>query len=115
MKNLLLAIVLSFSILGCSTYQQTTGKMLASVAITVDGSMKGWASWVKMGKATQSEQDNVKSAYEKYQLAMQTAEDAYLAVLKLDTTDTENALKVALAALDGAKADLVNIVQQLTH
>lgn len=107
-------LLVAFLATGCATYLENTGKTLASVAITVDGAMKGWASWVKSGHATQGDEDKVKAAYEKYQLAMQTAEDAYLGVAKLDSTDTENALSVALAALDGSKGDLLTIVQQLT-
>lgn len=99
---------------GCATYLENTGKTLASVAITVDGAMKGWASWVKTGHATQANEDSVKAAYEKYQLAMQTAEDAYLSVSKLSTPDTQKAVTVALAALDGCKNDLLTIIQQLS-
>lgn len=111
--KLIVKLLLLLALTGCASYMDTTAKGLSSVAITVDSSMKGWAQWVKMGKATVGDEAKVQAAYEKYQAAMATAESAYLAVARLDTTEMRSALNVAVAALDGSKGDLINLIKEL--
>lgn len=71
------AIIVSCALTGCVSVQSTAGKMLASTALTVDASMKGWAQWVVAGQANADQETKVKAAYIKYQAAMNIAKNAY--------------------------------------
>lgn len=50
---------------------------MASTALAVDAAMEGWAVWVVKGQATQEQEDKVRAAYEKYQISMEIASNAY--------------------------------------
>ena len=74
--------------MGCvTTPQQSAAKTLSTVAITVDKLMQGWAQWVVVQRANPAtdqaqllrSEGNVKSAYETYQISMQTARAMYAA------------------------------------
>jgi hypothetical protein len=71
------SVVLACLLVGCATTQNTAGRLLASTAITVDGTMQGWANWVVQGQATAEQETKVKAAYTKYQASMSAALAAY--------------------------------------
>lgn len=64
-------------LVGCASFQTTSGKFLASTAQSVDLAMKGWALFVVEGKVTAQQQLNVRSAYAMYQRSMLVASNAW--------------------------------------
>lgn len=114
MKTLIL-FVLSCSLLllsGCAGWQQDGGKTLATVAVTVDSAMKGWATYCATHDVPQEEHGAVRSAYERYQIAMRAAALAYQAAAQVG--DKGSWLE-ARAAVLAAKDSIVQLVQQFTH
>lgn len=99
---------------GCATTQTTAGKLLASTAITVDGAMQGWATWVAAGQSNPQQEAQVKAAYQKYQASMALASSAYAALAAggdktaWETaanllTANQNALLAIITSFQGAK------------
>ena len=93
MKKTLLSTLFALALVGCaalgtgSSFQTTAGKFLSSVAVTVDGAMKGWAIWVVDGHTTTQDEAQVKAVYTQYQFYMKVATNAYsLAVSTGDTS-----------------------------
>ena len=105
MKNivLLLTLVAPLLFVGC----QTSGKFLATTVTTVDAAMKGWAEYVVIGGATEQQQMSVKAAYEKYQVAEQAAEAAYVAAAKYGD---DQAWLAASAALQESRTALFTLI-----
>lgn len=92
---------------GCHT-TNPSGKVLATVAVTVDGAMKGWAIWVHNGNATVEQEAKVKAAYIKYQAAMKVAQEAYKAAYAAKDDSIMTQLVVALQA---SSDDLIALIQ----
>jgi len=107
MKKLFLALLLASSlVVGCKTTPQTTaGKLLASTAMTVDSTMKGWATYVAANHVPDEKQKSVKDAYQKYQLAMSVAAISY-GTMANGTNNWESASK-ALTASSTALTTLI--------
>lgn len=111
----LLTIFLSLSMLvlsGCATWQSDGGKTLATVAVTVDSAMKGWATYCATHDVPQDEHGAVRSAYQRYQIAMRGASLAYSAAVKVGDKGTWQEAKAAVLA---AKDSIIQLVQQFTH
>lgn len=117
MKTKLLALVALLGILAtpsCSVFsanwQDTAGKLLASSALTVDASMKGWAAWVAQGHATAPQEAQVKTAYGQYQIALTTAQAAYTAAV---ATKDESLWTQAGASLSASSSGVTTLIQAL--
>ena len=97
----------AISLVACASFKDTAGRSLASVAITADSAMKGWAQWVALGKATDGQQATVKDAYGKYQASMAIATNAYMAgVITGDTIGWERAASV----LEANQVGLISLI-----
>lgn len=108
-KTLMLALLTSalvFSgcaILSSGGFQTNAGKFLASTAVTVDATMKGWGQWNATHVVPAATQQQVRDAYGTYQTAMAAAQSAYnIAVTAKDPsifTSPSNSLFSAKAVL----------------
>jgi hypothetical protein len=84
------------------------------VAVTVDAAMNGWGDYVRAGKATAADEEAVKSAYEKYQAAMRTARAITHSYLDSGAVDSAPLIE-AIRALDGAKTELLALINLFAH
>jgi hypothetical protein len=98
-------------LVGCTTFTNSAGKVLASSAMTVDAAMQGWATWVSMGKAGPTQETQVKAAYQKYQVAIQTATLAYQAAV---VSGDQTAWKQAETVLTQTQSSVLNLISQFT-
>jgi hypothetical protein len=96
---------------GCATWQSNAGKVLASTALTVDASMKGWATYVVKNNISDHQQAPVKDAYAKYQLAMTAAQSAYGAAV---ANGDQSGWVQAQAALTASSTALTQLIGSLT-
>jgi hypothetical protein len=110
LKKIMMVASIGMMLVGCqmfksgSSFQVVAGKFLSTTALTVDASMKGWASWVAAGKATDPEQIQVKTYYAQYQFYMFAATNAYTLAV---TTGN-------LAAFVGPSNDLQNVSSKIS-
>lgn len=100
------AVALSMS-MGCRT-TNVEGRALVSVAITVDHAMRGWATYVAAGQASAKDEEQVKGAYERYQLAMKAAQEAYIAY---EGTKDASGWERASVAMKAAQQDLLTLIE----
>ena len=92
-------MVMSITLLtACGTVQDTSGKTLGTVETTVDGAMKGWASWVVAGHTTPTQEAQVQVAYAEYQAAYQVASTAWITAVNNKDTTTMNQIVAQLTA-----------------
>jgi len=112
MKNFFLTALVACYLCGCATtWQGAAGKSLITIAQTADSAMKGWEAYsVRMGIADNNIREiNVQIAYKKYQVAFNTALQAYnAAVISKDKTGWEQ----ASAALVASQSGLVQLITQ---
>src|ERR1035437_8843236 len=99
MKRLILASLLAVTLVVSSTSCSTspTAAIVTSEAVvitSVDTGMKVWHDWVVAGKATQSQVDAVKKAYNYYYDAQQVAK-AGLEMSLVSGTNTISATDIA--------------------
>lgn len=94
---------------GCTTFQGSAGKTLASTAQVVDSAMQGWATWVVLGKATTEQENKVRAAYTKYQYTMGAARNAYIL---LGQTGDKLPWEQASLVLTQCKQELLDMVAQ---
>lgn len=125
MTKYLLAAFAAIALLGftgCATSpQQSAGKTLSSIAVSVDSAMQGWAKWVVIQRnnpaASQAEilknEGKVKTAYENYQAAMRLAKGAYLSAVT-DPTVGATALDSAMLVLKENEKSLLNLIASFT-
>lgn len=106
MRNLI-AVLTCAVLCGCASFQVTSGKLLASSALSVDAAMKGWAQWVVAGQATTDQESAVKAAYQRYQVSMSLAQSAYTAAV---ATDDRTAFQRAADVLAANKQALVDLI-----
>ena len=107
----ILAVAFLAVMVGCATFQSNAGKLLASSALTVDAGMKSWAVWVAKGQATPAQEAQVKAAYQKYQVAIAIANDAYA---KLAANNDQAAWTQAANILTANQAGLLQLITQFT-
>ena len=101
MKKLLCLIACVALVAGCATWQDAGGKTLASIDVTVDAGMRGWFAYTKNHEISEAEHARVKALYEKYQLAFEAMEQAYIASVKVkDKSIFEQAKAAAMASKD---------------
>jgi len=83
MNRLITALLCSLLLLaaGCASFERTSGKALASSALTVDAAMKAWAQYVVLQHPPADQEAKVRAAYEQYQRSMRLAQDAWLAAV----------------------------------
>jgi flavin-binding protein dodecin len=105
----LYSLILVLVLVGCSTtsWQDAAGKVLATTALTVDATMKGWAYHVVNDSVPQNQQDSVKIAYAKYQLAMEAAKSAYVSAVTVKDSSVFEQAKQALLASSSALTQLI--------
>lgn len=98
---LLAVVALTGIVAGCAlfgSWQDTAGKTLASISLTTDAAMKGWAKWVVDGHATSGDEAKVKAGYEKYQTALRIAKSAYSEAVTVNNKQVwDNALPLLSA------------------
>ena len=97
---------------GCITFQDSSGKLLASTVQTVDAAMKGWATYVALGGATPQQEAAVKASYEKYQAVERIAERAYIDAA---LTGNQDGFTIAAKVLEGARLNLLLLIQQFNN
>ena len=107
MRTVLTALMLAL-LTACATYKDNAGKLLASTALTVDATMRGWGAYVRLGKATDDQQAKVRAAYEQYQLAMQAAQAAFTVLI---ATGNQPAWTTASSTLTSKSTSLTALVQ----
>jgi hypothetical protein len=112
-KYLSIVAFMSVLLCGCqTTWQDATGKSLASIAQSVDSAMKGWAAYAA---AKDIRPDNivhtrVQAAYAEYQLAFSSALSAYNAAV---LSNNQSGWLKASEALTAAQQSLVQLITQL--
>ncbi len=114
MKSLitfLLALTTMF-LSGCAGWQQDGGKTLATVAVTVDSAMKGWATYCATHDVPQDEHGAVRNSYIRYQIAMKSASEAYQAAVMLKDKSAWQQVQGALLA---SKDDIVTLIKTFTN
>jgi len=100
-------LALLFTSTGCVTFQDRSGKTLASIVQAVDSGMKAWATFVAIGGATPQQEASVKALYEKYQACERVAEAAYVsAALNGD----KDGFTRAVTALQAIRTDLILLI-----
>ena len=109
----IMGLIAAFALLlaGCASWQDNSGKVLASVAVTVDSSMKAWAIYCRDHHVDEATHTKVRGVYMRYQLSMAAAEDAYVASVKVGD---KGLIKQAVAALNASKDELVLLIKLLT-
>lgn len=95
----------------CATFESNAYKTLGTVAVTVDAAMNGWGDYVRLGKATRQQELVVRDAYEDYQLAMSLASAA---VTAYRSSGNKPPLEAAMAGLDTAKNEIIDLILRLT-
>ena len=114
MKHILALLLTAAIVTGCATtsWQDTAGKSLTTVAQSVDLAIQGWEAYsVRAGYADDSPTElRVKIAYKQYQLAFNTALQAYnTAVLTKDKTVWEQAATI----LSQNQSNLMALIAEL--
>jgi hypothetical protein len=93
---------------GCKSPEVAAYRTVGGVAATVDAAMNAWGDWVRAGKATADDETRVRSAYIKYQNAMQVAKAAVLSAKEQPATAAPYSVIVSTLA---ASADpLVELI-----
>src|SRR5437870_6655809 len=105
--SILALVYISF---GCASTQDKSAKLLASTAVVVDATMKGWASYVVAGRATPAQEQSVRTAYSQYQQSMTIAQNAM--IIMMNTKD-QSAWTSASLALTQNKIALLNLIQSI--
>lgn len=95
-------LAISCLCISCKT-TNPSGKVIASVATTVDSMMKGWAIWVHAGYATKEQEAKVEAAWLKYKALEATAQKAYRAAY---AAKDDSSMAQIVAAVQAASADL---------
>lgn len=104
-----MAVILAIvAFAGCTTVKTNAGKTLASVAVTVDASMKAWAALVVAGQTNPQQEANVKAYYARYQQAMVVARSAYAI---LATTGDATQWKIASTELINSQNAITGAVE----
>lgn len=96
----------------CQNYENTTGKVLVTTAVTVDKTMQGWASYVVATGTTEAQQDGVRKAYSQYQASMDVAQKMYGTYM---ITKDQGSLEAALNVLANNKLALLNLIAQFSN
>lgn len=99
-----------FLVVGCATKNNIVGRSLMTTDVTVDGAMQGWATWVVAKKATLEQDNQVRLAYTKYQIAFGQALELYKVYYK---TNDKSALDQADALLTAASQAVLNTITTL--
>lgn len=116
MKKLILKNVLAIrslfatgiSFTGCSTPPLRVANSAANVQIdSVNAAMDTWGDYVRSGKATQAQVDQVHAAYDKYYSAVKVERDAMLAYQAVADPAASGDLK---SKWDEAKDSLSNAI-----
>ncbi len=107
-RFILLTLVIVNLLCGCANFQNTSGKVLTTAALTVDATMHGWAKWSATHPVSDETHAYVRRAYERYQSAMSQAVEAYAAAVnagdRLGWTQ-------AKASLDASVSSLTTLIQ----
>jgi len=94
--------------IGCSSVERTAYQAVGATQVSVDVAMAVWNDYVKAGKASVTQEMQVKKAYEQYQLA---------AFIVIDTAKATNsktnsaALNQVLASASTSLANLVTLIR----
>lgn len=113
MKTLIAFLMAMFLLSGCATtWQDSAGKSLVTIAQTVDAGMKGWETYsVASGLADNDPTElKVKLLYGQYQTAFSAALQAYSAAA---ATGDQSIWVQASSDLTASEGNLLNLVQQL--
>ena len=93
---------------GCASLETNAYKTIGSTAVAVDASMNAWGDYVRAGKSTVAQEQQVRAAYAKYQQSMKTTQKLVTAYRAAPTN--KPALELSMTALNEA----VTLLQQLT-
>lgn len=103
---------------GCGTTANKATYVATSTAVvTVDAAMTAWGRYVEANHPGPESEIKVKSAFDKYVLAVNTVADAaggYLKAKQAQSPDLPKAQAEFNAAVAGASAALANLVNLLT-
>lgn len=104
--SLLLAVALPTQI-GCSSVERTTYQAVGVTQVSVDTAMAVWNAHVGAGKASVTQEMQVKKAYEQYQLA------AFIVIDTAKSAGSTNspALNQVIASASTSLANLVNLLR----
>lgn len=120
MKKLIAVLVLASLLTGCLTGCGTTAnnratQTEAALIPSVNVAMSIWSAQVNAGRATQSQVDTVKIAYQNYYNA-QIAFKGVLekSIVNAQSASTETEVNIANQAVEQAKLSLLTILSQFT-
>jgi tagatose-1,6-bisphosphate aldolase non-catalytic subunit AgaZ/GatZ len=105
---LLGTVLLAAYLCGCASLETNAYKTIGSTAVAVDASMNAWGDYVRAGKTTVAQEQQVRAAYANYQKSMKTAQALVTAYRKAPTN--KPALELSMTALNEA----VLLLQKLT-
>lgn len=109
--NLLIILVAGGLLLGagCASLNKTSYNVVGTTTTSVPVLMGEWNTYVKAGKSTVAEEQQVKSAYEKYQISIETVCDIGATVSSGSSTNTtvlQNSINLEVTAL----SDLTSVL-----
>lgn len=123
LKTILIAACIAFTLFtgatslltGChTTPQQATYRAAATTTVTVEVAVRAYNEFAKQGKTTVQQNQQVKAAYEKYQLAMNIVCDAgeiYAASSTTNNAAADLALQAAMANAQQTINDVIALVR----
>lgn len=106
-----ITFVVLLLVIGCQSFHQNAGKLLASTALTVDAAMRSWANYRVRNNVSTDAEARVKKAYEQYQLSMDAAQAAYTAMV---TSGDKSIWQQAAAILQTSSASLTELIGSFT-
>lgn len=108
---IIICILGSGLVMGCSTLETNSFKVIKITTATVDKAMLSWGDYVKTGQATIGDEEKVFKAYESYQAVMRTARVSVETYLANKDRDKINQV---LAQVQDVGIQVVAIVEQFT-
>jgi len=100
---------------GCASFEKTSYRTLASVAVSVDQAMMAWGDYVKAGFATPDSQVRVKEKYSLYQRSMAAAKAAKVAYDNDKSNPNMKSYQIALDVIAVASAGVIGIISEITN
>lgn len=108
--------LMALAITGCGTNAPTQAAQADQIVITsVNAGMSLWVNYVNAGKATQSQIDKVRMAYNAYYTAQQVAKAVIEKAIVANSTVTAADIATANQAVNDAETALLTILNQFLN
>lgn len=114
MKSILISplLLLLVVVIGCSTLEVNSYKVIGSIVVSVDGAMNGWGDYVRSGKATLEQEAKVKGLFNQYQEVMKVTQKV-VNTYKSTQGSNETELKKAMLLISSVSGDLILFINSL--